>query len=214
MPPIGRTDLPDCVRPRRASLDAVVQVAGPSWWRVGRERAHDLFGQEARPEVARGDGEAPVRCEDEFLHPLGVRRTRYSQTCVPSSAPQFIEPAGSGTILLPGRLSSAAANACEGRPDTPWRDVRAGAPVSIRNGAGKVLATWTLPTGAILSAARGSGCRFVLTQSSGIEMSFDTYALRLASHTLTVPRDNIGGNLFIELPNRQYTRSIRVSGSD
>lgn len=121
---------------------------------------------------------------------------------------------GTITILLPGRLSSASGNACQLRSGTPWHDVRAGAPVSIRTGAGQVLATWTLPAGPVLPPARGRGCRFVLTQSDGFEADFHNYSLRMASHRLNVPPKNIVGNLFIELPNRPYTRLIRVSGSD
>lgn len=118
---------------------------------------------------------------------------------------------GNITVVLPARLTSESGNACKGQSDTPWRDIQQGAPVSIRNGAGQVLATWTLPTGAVLRRAGQTGCRFMLTQSTGIE-SFKKYSLRIASHTLAVPRRNIDGNLFIELPNRQYTRLVPVSG--
>lgn len=116
------------------------------------------------------------------------------------------------TITLPRRLSSSSAGSCAGRSSTPWHDVRAGAPVSIRNGAGRVLATWTLPAGAVVHSEgdrQMGGCRYLLTQSTGIEVGFDAYFLHIASHALKVPRDNMSGNLFITLPNRQYTRLIK-----
>jgi hypothetical protein len=88
----------------------------------------------------------------------------------------------------------------------------------MRNGAGRVLATWTLPEGVTIPA-RGNrqpgGCRYTLTQSDGIEIDFDRYALRIASHVLAVPTDHIAaGHLFIELPHRQYTKLVKVSHSN
>ena len=122
---------------------------------------------------------------------------------------------GNITITLPGRLSTSSAGSCSGRSGTPWRDIRDGAPASIRDGRGRVLATWTLPAGAAVPSKghQASGCRYVLTQSTGIEVGLPAYSLRIASHTLKVPRNNIGGNLFIVLPHRQYTRLVRVHPS-
>lgn len=84
--------------------------------------------------------------------------------------------------------------------------------MSVRNGAGRVLAKWTLPTGAVV-ASKGDrqlgGCEFVLTQSTGIVVGFNEYFLRIASHVVKVLAKNIGGNLFIILPTRQYTRPIK-----
>lgn len=74
-----------------------------------------------------------------------------------------------------------------------------------------MLARWTLPAGAVVLSKherRARDCRYVLTQSKGTEVGFDAYWLRVASHTLKVPRDNIGGNLYIVLPDRQYIRLI------
>lgn len=89
--------------------------------------------------------------------------------------------------------------------------------MSIRNGAGRVLATWRLPAGAVVpskSDRQMGGCRFVLTQSTGIEVGFDAYFLRIASHTVNVLRRNIRGNLFIVVPHVQYTRLIKITGSN
>lgn len=125
---------------------------------------------------------------------------------------------GTITITLPAHLSSvpASSDPCTGRPGSAWSDVRTGAPVAMRNGAGHVLATWTLPRGVAAPSDKGlpSGCRYTIKQSNGVVGGFDRYTLRIASHVVAVPADHLAGNLFITLPNRQYTRLIKSSGSD
>lgn len=80
------------------------------------------------------------------------------------------------------------------------------------NRDGHAVAHWTLAAGVVVPSKgtrQSKGCRYILTQSKGV-VAGSAYSLRVAGHTITVPRGHIGaGNLFIDLPHGQYTRLTR-----
>jgi hypothetical protein len=121
------------------------------------------------------------------------------------------------TITLPAHLAVTTGDTpalCTGRPRTGWADVRAGAPVAVRDGAGRVLATWTLPKGFPVQSpgnAGLTGCRYTLTRPRhGIPVQPGGFELHIASHPIYVPQRHMRGNLFIDLPRRQYTRLTKI----
>lgn len=115
---------------------------------------------------------------------------------------------GPFVLTLPARLSSSVAgHGCRGRAGTSWADVQAGALVTVRDGGGARLGSWSLPAGVRQKAA----CRFVVRQRSaeGIDIEYSRYTLRVGTHVVAVPPRHLSGNLVINLGNgRQHTTPI------